>query len=143
MAKKKTPVFDDDLANVPPAHADAMIAAALDDLGREINDPVPHFLEVTPGRLSMRDRIKQMLRQEISQIADNRGLETYEESQDFDVDDPWDEFPTSEHEILEEEFPVMSEEPPQVGAPPDEPVGDEPPASPAPPSDRPEHPQTE
>ena len=69
-----------------------------DELGRELPDPVP----VAPPvgwfkQPSMFDQVREMVRGEhLRMYAEAQGAETFEEAQDFDVDDEM--FPTSEYE---------------------------------------------
>lgn len=73
--------------------------------GGEINDPYPHFLEVTPRRLSMNERIARAVKHEISNKALENGYETLEEANDFDVEDDFNqEEMTSKYQLAEDEF---------------------------------------
>lgn len=108
-----------------------------DEHGREIPDPT--VLEV-PLHLrreeSLHDRIRRMVREQASYEAAQAGFETFEESDDFSVDE--DEF-ASPHELseLQEETPfpdkkeVASGKPKEVdsgvAAPPVAPVAGTPP----------------
>lgn len=67
---------------------------------REILDNTP--IEVPVGfkkPMSLNERIKMLVRNEASQVAMENGYETFEEANDFDVDD--DFFPTSKNELDE------------------------------------------
>lgn len=78
--------------------------AYLDEHGREVNNPKPLFLSVTPKRLTIRDEIQKILRVELSHQAMLQGHESFEESEDFDVDSDFD-FPenVSVYEMRDEE----------------------------------------
>lgn len=86
--------------------------ALIDAEGREVLNPRPMFQDVTPKTQSMSERIRETIRLELSLQAQEQGHESFEESQDFDVEDEFDmEEKTSEYNLAEEEFPIMKEEP--------------------------------
>lgn len=71
-----------------------------DDKGREIPDPVPVAVPHSWERpLSLHDQIKRFIRVEMSQAADLAGEESFEDAEDFDVDEDPD--PLSAYEIPE------------------------------------------
>lgn len=77
--------------------------------GQEHLDPLPHSLAITGNPpLSIHDEMKRFIRAELSAHYDERGEESFEDSEDFDVnDDDFDEFAGwSNHEINE----MLSEE---------------------------------
>lgn len=64
------------------------VRAVLDKAGNEVGDPVPMAPPLHMTRpLSLSEQIKQMVRRELSEVAHNQGFETFEESDDFDIDD--------------------------------------------------------
>lgn len=73
--------------------------ATLDDQGREVLDDTPIVLHLNTGPVGDFDRIRQMIKEQISLAAREEGMETLEEADDFDVDD--DLFPVSPHEYSE------------------------------------------
>lgn len=85
--------------------------------------------------LSLKDEMRRFISDEISRVAESQDEETFEESDDFDLDD--DDLPESPYELTEmqEEFLM---EPPE---PPSETPHEAPDATPAPPAEPP-HPQT-
>lgn len=133
MSRKKGKKFnDEDLRHE--------VKATLDDLGREIPDPKPMAVKVMRHE-SDRDRIRRMIREEMSIAAEAGGMESFEEADDFDIEDPWDTYHTSEskYELVDEEYPI------ELGAPdPDPQVADDAPGdSDDPPADPPEQPDPE
>lgn len=55
---------------------------------KERNSGVPVELGMPEDRpLSLREELKRFIREEVSQVAQNRGAETLEEANDFDIDD--------------------------------------------------------
>lgn len=74
-----------------------MALSMYDEHGREILDQTPISISV-PFQTD-RDRIREMIRREISQHAQDTGMETFEEANDFEVDNddsydpssPWEE----------------------------------------------------
>lgn len=75
--------------------------AKYDELGREIPDPTP--VEMPVGFRhppSLNDEIQRLIRNELSQAAAAQGAETFEEADDFDVDDD-DGVPFSEYEVTD------------------------------------------
>lgn len=79
--------------------------AQYDKKGREIPDSRPVEMPLNFRRpLSLNEQIQRMIREQLSQAADQQGFETFEESDDFDVDE--EEEPESPHELTyaQEEF---------------------------------------
>lgn len=60
--------------------------AALCD-GAEVPDPVPIVVHVRDGRLTDFDAVKRFMATHLSNAADDAGMDTLEEANDFDVDD--------------------------------------------------------
>lgn len=65
--------------------------AKLDENGHEVLDstPVAATIKIAP-RYNMFDRMRDMIRRELSEQAADKGLETWEEANDFDVGDDFD-----------------------------------------------------
>ncbi len=110
--------------------------AMLDEKGRELLNPNPLYVEVGPRRLTLQEQIRRVLHTEISRQAYDQGFESFEESEDFDIEDEFDLEPDSSYEeVIEEEFDLPEVEP-EVTAPadptPDPDPGQDPPADPTP-----------
>jgi len=80
--------------------------------GKEIPDPRP--MEISPRMerpLTLQEQIDRVLRQRVSREAANQGHETFEEANDFDVEEIFDS-PSfmSNYEIVEDEIPIMEPE---------------------------------
>ena len=85
--------------------------AELNETGQERNNPVPILIRAEEAEESLNDKIRRLLRTNLAQEAHEQGYETFEESQDFGVDDEFDiDEPMSEYLLVEEEYPVMQEE---------------------------------
>lgn len=84
----------------------------LDARGREIVDPEP--LAMAPAmEMSLRDRVRSYVRNELSLQAYELGVETFEEANDFDIEDPYDmDNQLSKYEFNEEfeENPILKED---------------------------------
>ncbi len=68
-----------------------MPRAVFDKWGREIPDPTPMSLPVgfkIPETLD--EQIQRLVRNQVSRNADEKGFETFDEAEDFDVDDEID-----------------------------------------------------
>lgn len=80
--------------------------AYLDDKGREMVNPKPMVLPVGFRRpTSLSEQIKRILRTELSAQAEVQGLETFEESNDFDIQDEFDmSEPDTRYQLVEEEY---------------------------------------
>jgi len=75
--------------------------------GKEVNDPNPLFLPAMKKPLTLQEQIKRVLRTEISQQAAHQGLESWEDANDFDVEDDFDsQEADSKYVYLEEETPI-------------------------------------
>lgn len=94
---------------IPKKLADAMEKtdiAILGDRGEEYGNPIPVELPLGYGRPeSLIDQMKRMVRSELSQVAGEQGHETFEEADDFDVQDKFDmDPPATKYELMEEEY---------------------------------------
>lgn len=67
-----------------------------DERGREILNPEPVSVTVDRKPLSMHERVRRMVRYELSQRARENGMETFDEANDFDTDE--DSFDSPEPE---------------------------------------------
>lgn len=78
---------------------EAKIAVRLDHLGREVPDPTP--LEIPAGFRrpeTLQEQIRRLVQTSLSAHAAAQGAETFEESEDFDVDEEFD--PTTPYETF-------------------------------------------
>ena len=90
----------------------------INEKGQEVLDPTPMVLH-TGVRLeeSMDQRIQRLIALQVSKNAEQLGLETYEESIDFEVDDPFDieasetQYTTFKDEYLDQDHPEPVEDP--------------------------------
>lgn len=109
---------------LPPAGPDG--DHFLDESGSEVVDSTPMAPPIgynpTP---SMIDHIRNLIRRELSEHADQVGAETFEEADDFDVGDDYD--PTSPYEEVFEPNPPVGA--PQGLAEAQQPAAATPPAS--------------
>lgn len=82
--------------------------ALIDDKGREMLSNVPVVLDAgLKPPLTLQEQIRRILRQEVSRQADEQGMETFEESQDFDIDDGFDTPEVqSRYEVAVDEIPI-------------------------------------
>ena len=72
-----------------------------DDRGREIPDPTKMALPLRLQRApSLAQEVRNMVRLEVSRAAEEAGLESFEDADDFDVDDEGD-LPFSPHELTD------------------------------------------
>ena len=96
-----------------------------DEAGNFLPDPQP----IAPPigyvqEESMFDRVRNLVRRELSQVAASQDFETFEESDDFDVDDDRSEFLSPYEMILEQAVPdgrVINPDPDQGGETPPDP----------------------
>lgn len=68
----------------------------MDEDGREVPNPNPIVIHFPSGPVSDYDRVRELIRRELSLEAAQRDQESFEDANDFDVDD--DLFPVSPHE---------------------------------------------
>lgn len=89
----------------------------LDAHGREKPDPTPMAPPIGYQKTEpLHVRIKRMVQSELSQRAADEGFDTWEEDQDFDVDDDYD--PSSPYEeTFDPEEPLIAEPKPKAEAP--------------------------
>lgn len=88
---------------------DTLGHAVLDKWGAEINDPRPMFVPGHVKPLTITEQIQRLMRVELSRQAQVQGLETFEESDDFEDDDE-DDAPPSVYQQMESEAPLMKPE---------------------------------
>lgn len=75
---------------------------ALDDNGHEVLDPTPLAIPAKFKRsVPQAELIRAMVQREISALAERQGFESWDEANDFDVDD--DPFPVSVHQFDEDQ----------------------------------------
>lgn len=106
--------------------------ARLDKDGNEILDPTPVALPVRFQRPpSLVDDVRRLVAQEMSRVAMDQDFDSFEDADDFDIDD--DDQPRSRHELPENYPPVkgfdFKPKPPEVKEEP------KPPAEPIPPKE--------
>lgn len=78
---------------------EAKIAVRLDNFGREIPDPEPLTLPSGFRRPeTLQEQVRRLVRTQLSMQAAESGAETFEESEDFDVDDDFD--PNTPYEVF-------------------------------------------
>lgn len=80
--------------------------ALLDKNGHEQLDPDPVFVDVTPRPPSLKEQIQRLMRAELSAQAAAQQHETFEEADDFDVDEDPDPVSAYEMKDMVEELPV-------------------------------------
>lgn len=82
-----------------------MRSPGLDKYGKEIQDPSTKIIVGPKKPQSLDERIEEAIRGRMSLLADDQGWDTLEESQDFDVQDPFDfEAPNTVYEVLKDEW---------------------------------------
>lgn len=78
-----------------------------DDQGRELPDPKPVALPLGAKRPeSITEQIRRLIRGEMSRQAVEEGNESFEEANDFDVDEPDAELHDTEYQLMTEELPL-------------------------------------
>lgn len=87
------------------AHTENVLKTRINQFGREINDPNPKFPDFSEksGEDSLLERMRGMVRNEMSIIAGQNNMETFEEANDFDIDDPF-EMDVQETRYMREEY---------------------------------------
>lgn len=73
----------------------------LNEQGQEIPDDTPIVIHVRQKKITQFDDVRAFIKRELSDTAARSGRETFEEANDFDVDD--DPIPQSAHEYTEEQ----------------------------------------
>lgn len=71
----------------------------MDEFGREVPNPEPIVIYLPSGPVTEFDRVREIIRRELSLQMSEQGMETEEDANDFDVDG--DIFPVSPHEYSE------------------------------------------
>lgn len=100
-----TPELAEDLTKLDTAY--------LNPDGSEVNNPKPIVLHTFLDRpLSLQEQIERVMAGNLSRQAMEQGFETLDESQDFDVDDEFNSGnDESMYQIVDEEVPLMQQEP--------------------------------
>ena len=91
-----------------------IVTAFLTSDGKEVNNPKP-TINYTPINKppTLEEQIQRLMRNELSTVAHDRGMETYEESQDFDVDEDPQEpepYPVMENEYINDQHPTQEDQ---------------------------------
>lgn len=95
-----------------------MVHSYLDEYGREVNNPLPHTVDAgLDPPMTLQQQIQRLLRRELSAQAQSQGLETFQEADDFDVDEPFEQDLRSAYEMVEEDY-VRSEPDPAANTDP-------------------------
>lgn len=90
-----------------------------DDKGRELPDSTPIELPLHWQRpQTIQEQIRSFVRSELSRRAAAQGEETFEEADDFDVDDDFDPRSPWELNFDQEQEPRQTAEPPAPAPPP-------------------------
>ena len=77
----------------------------LDEQGREITDPRPTVIELD-GHETGDERIRRIIDETMRRHAYENGMESMEEADDFDCDEPFDvEFDRSDYEQMDDDYP--------------------------------------
>lgn len=76
----------------------------LNEKGQEMFNPKPMFVELEKPALSMKDQIRRIIKLELSEQVMAQGGESFEEANDFDVDE--DPEPMSPYEEMVPEYPI-------------------------------------
>lgn len=102
----------------------------LDQRGWEIPDPTPLEVPLHWKRPpTLQDTIRQFIRTELSNQAVDQGAESFEEADDFDMDEEPDPLSAYEMREMQEESPIRRREAPKEESPakaPDKPGGSPP-----------------
>lgn len=92
-------------------------APRLNDSGQEIPDDTPIVLRVKNRLVTNFDEIRAFMRKELSNYAQSQGQESYDEANDFDIDDdptdpttPWEEWGDRQAEELQQTVKKRQEE---------------------------------
>ncbi len=112
--------------------ASTLSRAALTKDGKEINNPVPLVLNSDLNRPpTIQEQIQRMIKVQISQDAMEKGQESYNEANDFNI---LDDFEVELNSVYQDIEPVemTPEEPTEVEPAPIEPVPPEPEIAPEP-----------
>ena len=83
----------------------------LDERGREMPNPLPLNVDVTPRPPTLQEQIQRLMRYELSKQARMQERETFDEADDFDVQDEFDmDEPLSQYSLMREEFNIKPRE---------------------------------
>lgn len=109
------------------------VSSDLDGQGRELPDPVPFAPPVkgTQGD-ALIEMVRRLVRSEVSQMAEAAGVETFEESEDFDVPDDHPDPRTPYEAVFDPPLPAPHPRQEAVGGGAGEGVGSPKSADPAP-----------
>lgn len=87
-----------------------LATAMLDENGSEWLNPVPHTLHTGVNRpLTLQEQIQRVMKVQLSEQMAAQGQESFDEANDFDVDDPFDQqLDDSKYTLMAEEEPDMT-----------------------------------
>lgn len=106
--------------DITPEFLRTINSAIHDEFGGEYVNPIPCEATVLEQReVSLRDRIRKILKRELEVLAESQEFETPEEADDFDVHDIYEkEFVSSAYEIADDE--ILNETIEEPLAPPEQ-----------------------
>lgn len=84
-------------------------SAYINEDGKEVLNPKTMFLPGHEDPLSIKEQIQKLVRVELSRQAEAQGKESFEQANDFDVDDE-DAEPLTPYELNDNNIPIMQEE---------------------------------
>lgn len=78
-----------------------------DEKGHEVPNPKPMVIHTDDTRpLTLHEQIKRLFRGEMSRQVQRQGAESFDQADDFDVNDPFDEeLNNSRYEVMTDEYP--------------------------------------
>lgn len=86
----------------------SLVTSELDENGKELLNPVPLFIDVTPRPPTLQEQIQTLMRVELSRRAAEMGHETIEEANDFFIEG---DFEGDEEITIHELGRMMAEDP--------------------------------
>ena len=111
---------------------DPFAPGTMNDLGQEVPNPVPVSIILPAAPMTNTEKMKKLIREEFSRVAAEHGEETFEQANDFDVDDPFEvPDPITKYELMHEEY-LQPATLPEAGAPPSDPPPEDAKESPPP-----------
>lgn len=90
--------------------------AYINSEGKEVLNPVPHFISVGSRRkpFDTREEIRRILRQELSMEMKQQGVESFDEADDFDIEDDFElDLIGSRYALVDDEIPIAKDEEPE------------------------------
>lgn len=103
-----------------------LVSSVIDENFHEVPNPKPEEIVVSKRPPSLKEQIQRLIKVELSQQMEQQGMETFEEANDFDLEDEGEFISPYEIHDMVEEVPINPSPSPPNNEPEEAPTPEEP-----------------